>query len=263
MKYKDFLIVEAVSDGQYKTTITIDEAKDLLKSKCSNANFNKPLFRGMRGKTQSYILQGDRSSRKSLSKEGVFYTLVFNEVIKKENANYPLRTNSIICSTNYEYAKRFGSEVYMIFPYNDTIIAKVDRQDIFDVSTHLGKGRDRTMIQLSNFFKIPTHIDDFDEMVAYIKKEFDADLEINAAISEVLKKMGMNPKPSEYEYFFDSTDNIEEVIMKAFELDKIGLKFIKNNNIDNSKSNEAWLSKECIAIHEDIYNKLIDEGFEI
>lgn len=265
MKFADFLN-EAISDGDYKTNIDIEKAKELLKEHCSNADITKPLYRGMRGKADAYILQGNKSSRMSLSKEGLFYTIMVNEAISAVNKKYPLRTNSVICTTSIDYAKRFGTDIYVLFPYNDSIIAKIERSDIFDVTVDVLNAKyPETLMQISNFFKIPSYVKSFEGIVNHIQSEFKSSIQSQKTIDDMLgrsEKDGYELK-CEYHRYFKDVDDVKPQLLKMFTVDNLGITFIHNKNIDNSKSNEAWVSDKMIAIHESVYKQLIKDGFVI
>ena len=75
MNFSTFLN-EAVSDGNYKIKIDIENAKELLKKHCTDMDFNEPYWRGMRGKTSAYILEGQLSERKSIDQTNHYTVLI-------------------------------------------------------------------------------------------------------------------------------------------------------------------------------------------
>ena len=83
MKFIDFL---NENTNSYKTKISIDKAKQLIKSHCKNIDLKRPLWRGMRDTDDSFILQGENGSRVSIT-DGNYHNVMIDHNIKSKSLN--------------------------------------------------------------------------------------------------------------------------------------------------------------------------------
>src|SRR5574344_2183201 len=131
MKFIDFL---HENTNSYKTKISIDKAKQLIKDHCKNIDLKRPLWRGMRDTDNSFILHGEKGNRVSIT-DGNYHTVIIDHNISKNKLNYPLRSKSIICITDKGKSNTeiFGDERYAILPFDNTVIGVVPESDILSV----------------------------------------------------------------------------------------------------------------------------------
>lgn len=255
MKFIDFL---HENTNGYKTKISIDKAKQLIKSHCKNIDLKRPLWRGMRDTDDSFILHGEKGNRVSIT-DGNYHNVMIDHNIKRQSLNYPLRSKSIICITNNGRSdtSMFGPECYAILPFDNTVIGVAPKSDILYVDLDV------------------RNINEFNLMlnsVLFDRKHngtisFKNVNEIVDSIYKVVKDPSLSnaekTSPANFDFFniFGKLDKdgILDKLESLFDLDKCGFKSIVSKDINYSKSNECWIGGSCIAIHEDIYDVLIKE----
>lgn len=255
MKFIDFL---NENTNSYKTKISIDKAKQLIKSHCKNIDLKRPLWRGMRDTDDSFILQGENGSRVSIT-DGNYHNVMIDHNIKSKSLNYPLRSKSIICITNNGRSDTliFGPDHYAILPFDNTVIGVVPKPDILNVDLGI---RD---------------INEFNSMLNAVlfghkhngKITFKNVNEIVDSIYKVVKDPSLSnaekTSPSNFDFFnmFGKLDKdgILDKLESLFDLDDYGFKSIVSKDINYNSSNECWIGGKCIAIHESIYDVIIKE----
>lgn len=240
-------------NNQHSTKIDLEEAKKILIEKCSNMDFNKPIWRGSKsGEAESYILEGQKGSRRSANTSN-HYTLILDEQLKKYK-NYPLRSKSIIMAShdNKDYAQEFGG-LYAVFPYNDTIIGVCPRDDIWytDVN-HLGETFE-IMNGVFNELEIPDG--SFDGIVEYLSNNKES----------VIKLARSSDEKKFVEYIYDGKSSIKDKVIDLYDLDKCGFSFITTDKISSiyNKKLELWIGGPCVAISYNTWNELVHDKFKI
>lgn len=255
MKFIDFLNENTDS---YKTKISIDKAKQLIKDHCKNIDLKRPLWRGMRDTDDSFILHGEKGNRVSIT-DGNYHNVIIDHNIKSQSLNYPLRSKSIICITNNGRSDTdiFGPERYAILPFDNTVIGVVPKSDILTVELDV------------------RNINEFNSMlnnVLFGHKHsgtitFKTVSEIVDSIYKVVKDPSLSnaekTTPENFDFFniFGKLDEdgILDKLESLFDLDKCGFKSIVSKDINYIRSNECWIGGNCIAIHEDLYDVMIKE----
>lgn len=252
MNFKTYLL-ESVSDGKYKKIIDESAAIELLNKHCKNMDFNKPYWRGMSNDNKYYILEGALGERKSVDSSN-HYTVLIDDLLKKEDKDFPLRSNSIICANNdnLNTAIQYGAKVYAIFPYDNVIIGTTKKEDIWFTSVKLGK--------------FNTSINDINDMLhqAGIKAT-----SLNDIVSQV--ELLFDEKPRSLDYIqkklikrFDSKESVRESFEAAYNYNNLGITFGTSNIINNiSGPRELWFGGKCIAIDYHIFKDLQEKKFRI
>lgn len=237
MKYSDFkaIIVES-SDGvenAYHREISIHEVIDILKNKCKKYNKKKPIYRGIRGKSKSLygVVEGQKGGRKSENTSN-YYTVIFDKLIGEKNKSYPLRSKSIICSTNKEYAEHYG-EVYNIIPLDDVIVGVVPSEDIWD-------------IEISDGY----HVSDVNDLM---RSKGISDNSYDSIINGLKKLSESDYKP--FIKIFGSQDSVEDSIRKLYD---VNFGFYTHDKIKGASNNELWIGGKCLVIKSIIYDTIID-----
>lgn len=252
MNFKTYLL-ESVSDGKYKTIIDESTAIDLLNKHCKNMDFNKPYWRGMSNDNKYYILEGALGERKSVGSSN-HYTVLIDDLLKKEDKNFPLRAKSIICANNYNLntAIQYGAKVYAIFPYDDAIIGMTEKEDIWFTYVKLGK--------------FNTTINDINDMLQHagIKAT-----NLNDIVNQVESLFDEKPRSLDYIQKklikrFDSKEAVRESFETAYNYKNLGITFGKTTVINEIHSaHEIWFSGKCIAIDYHIFKELQKNKFKI
>lgn len=251
MKFSEFLS-EAISDGNYKKEITIEEAKKLLKLHCKDMDFDEPLWRGMRGKTPAYILEGQQSERKSIDQSN-HYTVLIDYSIKQNHSSYPLRSKSVIAANDLLLADGYGNNVYAIFPYDKINIGVIDG-DIWGTSITINDTRKgitswNELFQEANI-KAWSRPDSAKLIIEQIKSLFKTDKEkLNHAQEKLIE-------------VFETPDNVEDFLIDAYNPD-LYFGLVDTSEIGFDNPSEVWFSDKCIAISKHIWEELKDEDFEI
>ena len=132
MKFRKYLIL---NEGRSKS-ITYDEFRKLLDSKCSDAvsayKKGKKLYRGLADEKPFVYIDPKYFIRRSANTAN-FYTLLIDNSSKWKN--YPKRSQSIICSNDYETATGYGF-VYTVFPFNGANFGVCPTDDIWTSFTY-------------------------------------------------------------------------------------------------------------------------------
>ena len=118
-------------------SVGIDEATAIseIKKNCwNNYKFflkkREWIFRGIKRKSNWYIKIDSNigEPRVSANARNNYYTLLMDNL--PSWSKYPLRSRSIICSTNDEVARDYGT-LYVVIPYDDANIGIASNEDIW------------------------------------------------------------------------------------------------------------------------------------
>ena len=250
MKFINFLN-ESLSNGEYKTKIDLEKASQLFLKECSRIDINKPLWRGMRGKDPSFILQGNAGKRQSIS-NATTHNIVLDDDISDHNSKYPLRSSSIIAITNggKGYTDHFGSDRYAIYPYDKTVIGVCSHKDILE--------REYKGLRI-------TDINELILDVTGLRGQYD----LKELIDKIYKVVHEGDTDSDddsylewFGKFFDdkSHGEIHDTLLDIYGIDNYD--FVKNDSPKLSGSKEVWIGDKCIAVHEkylDEFKKLVKD----
>ena len=112
-----------------------DEIVKLIKDKCDVKNY---LYRGFEDEGDFYIIDGSKGKRTSKNTTN-YYTVIIDEILKTgaNYKNYPLRSESIICSTSKKTAEHYG-KLYVILPFKGVDIGYIGTEDIWTTDIEIG-----------------------------------------------------------------------------------------------------------------------------
>ena len=258
MKFSKFLS-EAISDGQYKTAISVEDALNLIKTKCKNMDIHRPFWRGMSGgKSDSYIFKGESGKRVSSNpKYGNYYTIIMDHFIKKQGSKYPLRSASIIAgnNANYTYTGIYGDR-YAIFPLDTTIVGYIKAHDIWQILLEFpGSDTEYNLQEINKMLKDTSS--DAIEISDASYEDFMRDIKKLFEMSEWSRSQNQDKFCELFEHNFDLVEKTFADIFK----DHGDIYFFghasDDNNIDDEY--EVWIGGECIAIKESVYKKIMKE----
>lgn len=231
---------EYLAESQHKQEIELAEAIKLINTHCK-ASKNQPLFRGMNGGQDAYILHGDASTRKSANTSN-HYTVILDHFLPE--LGYPKRSKSIILSNNYSTARGFG-DVYCILPYDDVKIGVCATSDLwFSPRFKIGNYHSEFRIEQWNQVYRDNGIDalSYEDFVSSIKEK----LETGTA-DDRLKEM------------FPDPDNIEETLKQAYNPETLELKLetpASMGKYEEDDARELWIGGKCIAIKKDVWYRM-------
>jgi len=261
MKFKSYLIESGIMDREYDKSrtqsIDKDQAIELINKNCK-ANFTKlssrkrGIYRGIYPFKSAfgYVNTNKGTPRKSANTLNYITLLMDNLPSWKD---YPERSRSIICSTEYDTSDAYGN-VYRVIPYNNANIGICPQYDIWDSFMYIKPlNRFNHMFNmLLNEYNLNADDDDwntFKRSLIELDKEYDSDYVMNKSDNkytyqrdEAILNMIFNEKD-----IIKNFDNILNPKVKDFEM---GI----NNLNDNV---EVWIQGECILINESLF-----KGFE-
>ena len=126
MRYKHYL-----TEGRRSKKILLPETMYELKTNCKQAvkSYNKGdvIYRGVSSTLDylkvnpKYIIPRTSANTKN------YYTLLNDN--SPEWKDYPKRSESIICTTDINYANNYGENVYAVFPYDGSKIGICSKKD--------------------------------------------------------------------------------------------------------------------------------------
>lgn len=238
MKFVEFL-TEAEQQSDYKKKISVEDAIILAKN---NPNTEKLIFRGMKDSGDYLLIEGDKGGRQSAHTKN-YYTMLLDQQLK--DSKYPMRSKSIICTTNRRQAKDYG-ELYVIIPLKGTKIATTNHGDIWNMRFNALNCKDH-MVDFNQHY-IDTEISDksYDKFLKGLKslvetdlKYFDYDSDVKYAAKE-LKKVFQNEMTVEK----DLTTLYGSII------DQFSL---HDDSSDLPTNCECWIGGKCLAVKFDAY----------
>jgi len=267
MRLKQYLI-----EGRSKT-ISRDKAIDILHSKCKKAvkayKNGNAIYRGMDDAGDFAQVSSSKFTRESANTDN-YYTLINDN--SPAWAKYPKRSKSIICTTNFESAQRYGT-LYAVFPFDNAKIGVCSNYDYwwsFPFFSKYADGDDLTSYNYTiksllinidpdvakrnlTYKKLSSIMTKFDKYTQFKNEEM-----INDA-KETHNMTGIKPKTSKYPYTdmlvdmypmmkdyakFNSLEEYSRYLLdpkkNKFELKTIGDKLPKNK--------EVWTDGDSILI---------------
>lgn len=246
----DFLTF--LNESSYRTTITQAEAIELVKKHCSHIDKDNYIIRGANNTGQYYIFEGQKGNRESRNKDsnGNYYTVMIDHFIKKTKSNLPLRSASIICTniSNKRQAKIFGDNMYVILPYDDTIIGCVNKPDIWMTKTSIG--------------------DDFGDLEQYNTLFLECNIDSSSYesivrdIKHIIENINDNSSSQEEfvaELFKHDVNNVEKYLSYTYDPKQLNFTTIKSNEISKIHSKcEFWIGGPCVAVLLDRWEEFLE-----
>lgn len=221
---------------KYKENLTEEEFRKILKEKCSKYDYEAPIWRGMSNSGDFVKVTGKDGFRQSANTSN-HYTILIDHFTKEGN---PLRSKSIICSTEHTYAKNYGAEVYAIIPYDDTIIGVVNNPDIWDVKVDFNSGYREEIDELNNL---------------YTKKGI-KDTSYETIKNGIIKLIEKGDEEI-IEIFGDDISVIDRELKDAYSPEFLNFTYMTNKEYYKYYGNsELWISGPCIAVKKELYTKI-------
>ncbi|MCF9046596.1 hypothetical protein [Acinetobacter nectaris] len=230
---------------QYKQSISIEEAINTIKLKCTNT-MNKPLWRGMRDSGDSLIMDSRSGERlPTIAKiAGNYSAMIFNTQLKKKKL--PPRTQCVI-TTGHEtkaHTQGFGNGTcYAIFPFDEHVFCG-SQKDLWEVKFSINNQK----ISLLDFHKTlyAFEVDDknLDTMVQ----------DIYSITSNNLNKNNDFNKDF-YELFHGKNEEeLRNMILESLDIN-ILFDVYQSDNINHSVT-EIWFNGPCVCLRENIYEQV-------
>ena len=224
MNFRQFL------NEKYRDEITLEEAVKTFKEKCKNVDLEYGvLYRGVYSNYADYnILTGEEGKRKSANTTN-HYTKIIDHNLK--GTDYPLRSKSIICTNDYDYARNYSAvNPYVIIPFDGVKIGVCPTDDMwltkvkFDMTT-------MDAIGLNELYDLVGVKDDsFETIVNGIEKAIKDE---KGSISDL----------------FTDDKSVKEQLEDAYSIENLGFRLIENKDISKLKdSRECWIGGSCLAI---------------
>lgn len=276
---KQFLSEATVKDNESrKITLFVDtndediaKIRQLLKTNCSVAykSFMKgksAIYRGMSKGPDVLQLQYNKGTRKAENTYD-YYRMMIDSHPGFAGTDLPKRGKSMIASTDFYYARGYGSETYTIFPFDSTPIGVVPSNDIFDITFNLF---DRKRINVDGvsmlFGRIFNFYSDRNKKVktgVITPAQFIKNIDIIGMEAIVT----MLQKTPEYDPYIKKADMGAEEFAKKYNITdgKSFLDYLYSNILTPEKlkfaallpeqfykkkfaQNEVWIGGKCIAV---------------
>lgn len=259
MRFKEFL-----AEAKHKRVVDMADIEQLLHTHCKDAMklFHRPLWRGMTGGADAFILHGEAGDRVSKNSAN-YYTVIMDEFLPK--LGYPRRGASIICANdeNRDYIRGFG-EPYAIFPFDGVPIGVCSGYDLWETRFAIGRHPGRKTIEswnelFSRYGLDSSSWDDFEDSLRYEMTETWAEGEGEGSDEENSLR---REKGGELLEWFGPPEKIRAVFEKAYSPMNLDLDLVTSEGVDKFRGRrEVWIGGKCIAIDRDIYNEMLkDQG---
>jgi len=134
MKVNELLLEKTLIKKKWRADkVTVSEAIKLLNNNCKSSLTDIAkgviLWRGMRGVGKVAALDSTEAYRTSRDTNNLYQ---LGMEASSNMKGVPPRSKSFICTTDYTTADNYG-QLYTMFPYDDTPVAGLDTDDIFDI----------------------------------------------------------------------------------------------------------------------------------
>lgn len=229
-------------------SITQEQAFQMLR-KCSTATRATPIYRGLKSKEEHIWIEPQNFIRKSRNTVN-YHTLLVDNMASW--AKFPKRSQSIICTTFMDKAKRYGT-VYRVLPMNGSTIGICSSDDWWD-SFH-------------NLDQLNLNVDEFNneliqmfDVVLNDTPDNDSWEMLNDWIDMVDEKI--SESPDTYENFSgfltkDGTATVRETINQLLEPKSNGFELTKIENFHTESAIEVWTDGPSLLIDNLVYDDFI------
>jgi len=253
MRYQSYLI----SEGRSKQ-IGEDETIKLLEKNCKKAMKasykGSPIYRGLESSVDFAYIDPKKGSPRYSRNTANYYTLINDN--SPAWKKYPKRSESIICSTDKNYADGYGSTTYEVFPYDGAKLGVASERDYWFSFENIGglghlSGFNDELEKLFKQVDIPLSDDSFKKIQTAFNMfdlTFARDKESYRELQEDYRVM------YGYDDFWDFMKHIQEMLHpdnNSFELQRIGESL--------PESSEIWTDSKSIMIRHDWSDEIIDE----
>lgn len=198
------------------------------------------IYRGWHNKIPTGIVRPHTGTRKSENTSN-FYTQLFDT--NPENDLYPLRSKSLICTTDKEKAENYGNVSY-VFPLDSVKIAVAPKADIWDIEAEFpqvdfGVGiyhMNEPIEFLLDYFEItnPTY-EIFEEALDNLDE---------ASFRTLFDEMF----PAVKDYTSDDIDDFKTIWKNLYFYENQGVDLVNSVREIPSGSHEVWFSGDCVVL---------------
>lgn len=231
-------------------SISKDEAIRLIKQNCKQAlkgieNGNY-IFRGEDSMQEEYYSMKSQGVRVSRNTDN-YYTLIVDN--SKRWSEYPKRSKSFICTTNFESARSYGM-VYTVLPYDGAKIGMAPSNDFWNSFRKSGIGSmdDDFNYFISRILKnndIPVSDKSYKEIIDAFK-EFDRQIESGELnFQEALGTMGF--ETIWFAARYQKTNSFLEAVEEALDPTKNGFKVVSPGHTGTG-DREVWMDSNCVFL---------------
>ena len=249
MRAKDFIVEREVKPYEF-TELDVAKTVEILNRHCSDsiALVKYPIWRGMSNHLPAELLTLDPSTGKRESQNtSNFYTELLDHSPYMEG--WPKRSESIICTSNKNYADDFGGgNLYAIFPYNETKIAICPGHDMWDTGVDLP--------ELGKYFRDGNGMNAFNHFLEHT-------LELRPTYAAMVGKTKL---PAYQEWFSARfpklsilAKDIVPYLMQQLAPAKTGfeLQTVKEYAKFGWENNEVWIGGPVVAMSAEYYDKFV------
>jgi hypothetical protein len=236
-----------------------NQAINIITEKCYNFSRNGiSIYRGMLNNDDYLYIKPTDYVRISQNTNNIYTTIIDNSPYWKE---YPKRSKSIVCSTNFYTSEQYG-DIYIVIPFNNSNWGVCSSNDIWVSFDYIRNVLNFYNMEDFNLIignmiskeKLPTDQNELLDILKNINYEniiIDnySDIEFNNLEKTIYNLL------KDYNNLYDLLIDITKPDINKFELmtyDKLNI--YKEYYVNN----EIWTDSECILIKYDLFNKLID-----
>lgn len=235
------------------------------------------IFRGQKRQEEHLAAVVTPGTRKSQDNANV-YTKLMSEILPSWK-EYPRRDKAVICSNNYEYAKKFSETApFIIFPQNNTKIGLCPRYDIW---VSFSRIQEKNCYRLNSFGEF---LIDFISIILNIERDIVENLflrdkntilevfrEVNIKSRQLYQKIRnteiSNPFKNKHEilqYLFNNIGSgnfnliniLDEYLMNPYENN---FRLVDIDDIPRDGNQEMWFEGQHLMIHFNSVGRVIIE----
>lgn len=275
--FKKFLKEEKSEFVTRTKEISYEEAKEILRTKCSQflkSNSSPKIYRGIDKDVMFGLVNPSSSTRTSANTSNHYTLLIDNSPRWKD---YPKRSKSIICSSDFYRAEEFGIP-YIVIPFDGAKIGVCPEFDFWDGFNGMWKKVGAGKEDYNTLEEFNMQLEDFYRTFSGKKVLPDVSWESMKAALESAAAQIPNAEPSTIphltnyvgRYLMNAVKNGKSAILTLQELmSPITNNFdlVDNTEISNVKgAKELWTDSNCILFNpslyvENIINKSKDNSY--
>lgn len=250
--------------------INIETVVDVLNHNCRNALWmlknDRPIFRGNRQLSSEIgekfgvgVLDTSGTVRKSANTSN-YYTVILDHIFETKYSQFPLRSKSIICSTDYNTAKEYGgtNSIVYVVPFDNAKIGETKRIDIWDTEVKFGSDTISIYV-LNDLYKFLNIQEFYGSFVEFSNRLKNSDKENQERFVAILGNFSKNVGTIIDEKFINELKN--DFIGKINEIyEKYAVKTFNaattSNMVDAYSPEEVWVGGKCVVMTRDVWYEL-------
>lgn len=257
MRFKTFLEARAENSAKLEF-VNISKIREFLENNCKDSLWmfkqNAPLYRGFRKLDDSHPTYVDlRGTQRASENTSNWYTEIFDN--HPEMKDFPKRSKSLICTTDFDYSRQFGKPSVVI-PVDGAKIGLAGTEDIWDLRMELFGGATGGSIKDAN--------NTLQRIVWACQNDVrtkDASFEQLEQIDAILKTPNneiinrLSGDPYQFDLNFkkiikdpDFTDNFLQSILDAYSPTKLGFTSATTKNFKPNELQEIWFDTGAVVI---------------